>query len=179
MRLRITKGHLRKVFCGVCHYTAKFTKSIAKTFQVEKRDVPCPACEARNKEREGIKRQRPIGKLQTFVVLQNGGPNPDGKELLNMMAGELISQIFEADFDSSPDLLLIIGTSLEIRAIRSFVSRLVNKNVTSILMDFHQVDFSGSQKLSYHLKGPCDLFSRVLMESLSNSILSEQRRYLA
>jgi NAD-dependent SIR2 family protein deacetylase len=85
-----------------------------------------------------------------------------------MITGYLISQIFDVDVSSSPDLLLIIGTSLEIRAIRSFVSRLVNKNVPSILMDYQLVDFSGSHKLSYHLKGPCDLFTTFLMDNITD-----------
>jgi hypothetical protein len=85
-----------------------------------------------------------------------------------MRLGGLISHIFDIDVLSSPDLLLIIGTSLEIRAIRSFVSRLVAKNIPSILMDYQQVDFSGSHKLFYHLKGPCDLFSSFLMEKISH-----------
>ena len=88
-----------------------------------------------------------------------------------MTAGYLISQIFDVDVSSSPDLLLIIGTSLEIRAIRSFVSRLVGKNVPSILMDYQQVDFSGSHKLSYYLKGPCDLFTSFLMENITAGVI--------
>lgn len=82
--------------------------------------------------------------------------------------GQLISQIFDIDVASSPDLLLIIGTSLEIRAIRSFVTRLVNKNVPSLLMDFQEVEFSGFQKLTFHLKGPCDLFATFLMKNVAD-----------
>jgi transposase-like protein len=51
---------------------------LAKKFQIEKCDIACPSCEKTNRERGELKRQRPVGKLQTFVVLQNGGPNPDG-----------------------------------------------------------------------------------------------------
>lgn len=66
------------MFCGVCHFTTKFTVDLAKKFQIEKCDIACPSCEKTNRERGELKRQRPVGKLQTFVVLQNGGPNPDG-----------------------------------------------------------------------------------------------------
>jgi hypothetical protein len=52
---------------------------LAKVFQKEKRDIACPSCEGINRDRGELKRQRPVGKLQTFVVLQNGGSNPDGK----------------------------------------------------------------------------------------------------
>ena len=73
-------GHLRDLFCGVCHHVIPFTKKQASIFAKDKRDIPCPSCEKLNaKRRAKGKRLRPIGKLQTFVVLQNGGPNPDGE----------------------------------------------------------------------------------------------------
>ena len=164
-------GHLRKLFCGVCRYTTDFSKKVALIFQSEMRDIACPSCEKANAKRKG-KRPRPVGKLQTCVVLQNGGPNPDGA---------LISQFFEADTRRAPDLLLIIGTSLEIKAIKNFVTRLVrDMDVPTILMDLESVDFPGSNKIKYHLKGPCDLFVRHMtgLVSVSEVPSSDLDRYV-
>ena len=149
-------GHLRTLYCASCSYECIFTEEYARLYFEESCDIPCPECPTRNISRAG--RQRGQGILEARVVLQNGGLNPQD---------ELIAKIFQKDLKSKPDLLLIIGTTLEIKAIKSFTTRLVRDlHVKSVLMDLEWINFPGSRYVLYHLKGPCDQFSKVLIRDL-------------
>lgn len=168
-------GHMRQLFCGICFHKTRFRREHAQIFQSQKRDIACPACNKSNLKRQGKMRARSVGKLQTCIVLQNGGPHPDCTSSIltikprraNAKAAQLIGQLFDLDTRSDPDLLLIIGTSLEIKDIKSFVTRLNrNMNVKTVIMDLNWIDFPGCEKVAYHLKGPCDFFVNALFPSL-------------
>ena len=149
-------GHLRTLYCASCSYECQFTQEYALLYHQESCDIACPECPKRNISRVG--RQRKHGRLEARVVLQNGGNNTHD---------ELIAQTFEKDVQSNPDLVLIIGTTLEIKAIKSFTTRLVRDlHVKSVLMDLEWIHFPGCSHVLYHLKGPCDQFANSLISQL-------------
>jgi NAD-dependent histone deacetylase SIR2 len=104
-------GTMKQVRCTLCSATFNFTDDHEKAFR-EGEAPTCPQCETLDAERTRLgKRQLAMGTLRPAIVLYNEEhPN-----------GETIGQLQLSDLKKRPDLMIVMGTSLKIPALKKFI----------------------------------------------------------
>ncbi|KAI8968493.1 DHS-like NAD/FAD-binding domain-containing protein [Mycotypha africana] len=106
-------GTMKEVRCTLCSATYDFTDDYAQQFMTGEAPI-CPQCESVEAERarQG-KRQLAVGTLRPAIVLYNEDhPN-----------GESIGQLQVNDLKKKPDLMIVMGTSLKIPALKKFIKQ--------------------------------------------------------
>lgn len=104
-------GTMKQVRCTLCSATFDFSDEHESSFR--KGVAPaCPQCESFDAERMRLgKRQLAMGTLRPAIVLYNEEhPN-----------GETIGQLQVSDLKKKPDLMIVMGTSLKIPALKKFI----------------------------------------------------------
>ncbi|KAI9484019.1 MAG: DHS-like NAD/FAD-binding domain-containing protein, partial [Benjaminiella poitrasii] len=106
-------GTMKQVRCTLCSATFDFSDDYEKQFR-EGEAPTCPQCETFEAERarQG-KRQLAMGTLRPAIVLYNEEhPN-----------GDHIGQLQMTDLKKKPDLMIVMGTSLKIPALKKFIKQ--------------------------------------------------------
>ncbi|CAO3616548.1 unnamed protein product [Mucor fragilis] len=106
-------GTMKQVRCTLCSTTYDFTDDYESQFRAG--DAPtCPQCEDMDAERTRLgKRQLAMGTLRPAIVLYNE-EHPHG---------ESIGQLQVNDLKKKPDLMIVMGTSLKIPALKKFIKQ--------------------------------------------------------
>ncbi|KAI8084063.1 DHS-like NAD/FAD-binding domain-containing protein [Gilbertella persicaria] len=106
-------GTMKEVRCTLCSATFDFTDEYEQQFR--KGEAPgCPQCESADAERTRLgKRQLSMGTLRPAIVLYNED-HPQG---------ESIGQLQVNDLKKKPDLMIVMGTSLKIPALKKFIKQ--------------------------------------------------------
>lgn len=104
-------GAMDNVKCILCSSVYTFSNDYEKQFREGEAPI-CPKCETVDSERTRLgKRQLAIGTLRPNIVLYNE-EHPDG---------EAIGKAQMTDLKRRPDLMLVMGTSLQIVALKKFI----------------------------------------------------------
>lgn len=108
-------GSLEKMHCTKC----KEVKDLDPRIFVGSGTPDCPSCTEVDRLRTGIagKRSHGIGRLRPRIVLYNEH-NPDE---------DAIGQVSVSDIKSSPDAVIVVGTTLKIPGVRRMVKQLCSK----------------------------------------------------
>ncbi|CAO3652607.1 unnamed protein product [Cunninghamella echinulata] len=106
-------GTMNKVQCTLCSSKYDFSDDYQDQF-LSGEPPCCPRCETNDNERQRLgKRSLAMGTLRPAVVLYNE-EHPEG---------ESIGQIQSADLRRRPDLLIVMGTSLKIPALKKYIKQ--------------------------------------------------------
>ncbi|PVV00769.1 hypothetical protein BB560_004837, partial [Smittium megazygosporum] len=120
-------GNLDRVTCTFCHAKYSFCEDLMKKFSNGEL-VPCERCTKIDEQREfDGKRVLGVGVLRPDIVLYNE---------LHPHA-EVIGRFAEHDLKRKPDLLLVIGTSLNIPGVKRLVKE-ISKAVTANSESIHR-----------------------------------------
>ncbi|KAI7894557.1 DHS-like NAD/FAD-binding domain-containing protein [Mucor mucedo] len=106
-------GTMKEVKCTLCSSNYEFTDAYEKMFRAGEAP-PCPRCVSIDAERTRLgKRQLAVGTLRPAIVLYNENhPN-----------GDTIGQLQVSDLKKRPDLMIVMGTSLKIPALKKFIKQ--------------------------------------------------------
>ncbi|KAI7869693.1 DHS-like NAD/FAD-binding domain-containing protein [Spinellus fusiger] len=106
-------GSMANVKCTLCCSLYDFSTEYERQFR-EGSPPPCPKCEFTDSERTRLgKRTLATGTLRPDIVLYNEEhPN-----------GEVIGQLQANDLKKKPDLMIVMGTSLKIPALKKFIKQ--------------------------------------------------------
>ncbi|KAI8393330.1 DHS-like NAD/FAD-binding domain-containing protein [Radiomyces spectabilis] len=106
-------GSMNKVKCTLCAASYDFSTDHENLFR-EGNAPPCPKCEEMDNERTRLgKRSLATGTLRPDIVLYNED-HPHG---------ETIGQLQASDLKKRPDLMIVMGTSLKIPALKKFIKQ--------------------------------------------------------
>ncbi|CAO3639905.1 unnamed protein product [Mucor fragilis] len=106
-------GSMDRVKCTLCAASYDFTTDYEDQFRNGKPPV-CPQCETYDNERMRLgKRQLAMGTLRPNIVLYNE-EHPEG---------ETIGKLQTTDLRRKPDLMIVMGTSLKIPALKKFIKQ--------------------------------------------------------
>ncbi|KAK4696181.1 hypothetical protein P7C70_g8420, partial [Phenoliferia sp. Uapishka_3] len=153
-------GNLQSVRCSSCAWTGEWEEVHGEAF-ARGETVECPNCLKRVEERRAQSKRTTA--LRTFVrpaVTLYNEP---------CSAADRIGEVINADLASSPDLLLVFGTSLRIPGFKSLVkefAQTVQENGgLRILVNIGDVSAEWDDVFDYRFVTPCDEFSnRVLAD---------------
>jgi NAD-dependent histone deacetylase SIR2 len=107
-------GSMDKVQCTLCSASYDFSTTYQDQFRSGEPPA-CPKCETNETERQRLgKRSLATGTLRPAVVLYNE-EHPDG---------ETIGMAQANDIKKRPDLLIVMGTSLKIVALKKFIKQM-------------------------------------------------------
>ncbi|KAI9263030.1 DHS-like NAD/FAD-binding domain-containing protein [Sporodiniella umbellata] len=114
-------GSMDKVKCTICPATYEFKSEYVEAFGEGEPPV-CPQCEKNDDDRVRLgKRQLACGNLRPNIVLYNEH-HPESEEIGKMQT---------TDLKRKPDLMIVMGTSLKIPALKKFIkqaARLIHSN---------------------------------------------------
>lgn len=106
-------GSMDRVKCTLCAASYDFTMDYEDQFRNGNPPI-CPQCKDYDDERTRLgKRQLAMGTLRPNIVLYNED-HPDG---------ESIGKLQSSDLKRKPDLLIVMGTSLKIPALKKFIKQ--------------------------------------------------------
>ncbi|CEP16835.1 hypothetical protein [Parasitella parasitica] len=106
-------GSMDRVKCTLCTASYDFTSDYEDQFRNGNPPI-CPQCETYDNERTRLgKRQLAMGTLRPNIVLYNE-EHPDG---------ETIGKLQNTDLRRKPDLMIVMGTSLKIPALKKFIKQ--------------------------------------------------------
>ncbi|KAI8370367.1 DHS-like NAD/FAD-binding domain-containing protein [Radiomyces spectabilis] len=156
-------GSMNKVKCTLCPATYKFTTRMENQFR---RGVapPCPQCTIVDCERirQG-KRSLATGTLRPDVVLYNEEhPN-----------GDIIGQMQTSDLKKKPDLMIVMGTSLKIPALKKFIkqaSRMIHATKTGrvIFVNRTQATKEWEKVFDYEVLGDTDHWVKIIEKKMAD-----------
>lgn len=162
-------GSLGTLRCQICRAAFDWDDHIASIHSEE--DLPCPQCLlSRQKRIRKSLRPTSIGYLLPDIALL-------GADHSN---GEAIAEIIESDLTASPDMLLVLGTSLRVsgpRKLASTFARVVRKaNGTVIYMNLSKPHPpSWARMVDYVIEDACDTWVEDLETRAMNRIMVGSR----
>lgn len=162
-------GTMKEVKCTLCSSNYEFTDAYEKMFRGGEAPL-CPRCESVDAERTRLgKRQLAVGTLRPAIVLYNENhPN-----------GETIGQLQVSDLKKKPDLMIVMGTSLKIPALKKFIkqaARIIHSkpggcvvfvNRTSPAKEWEKV-------FDYEVLGDSDEWVKITNKKIANEKLMTQ-----
>lgn len=162
-------GTMKEVKCSLCSTTYEFTDEYETMFRNGEAPV-CPRCEDLDAERTRLgKRQLAMGLLRPAIVLYNEA-HPQG---------ETIGQVQVNDIKKKPDLMIVMGTSLKIPALKKFIKEaarsihskpggcVVFVNKTSPTKEWDKV-------FDYEVLGDSDEWVKIINEKIADEKLMTQ-----
>ncbi|KAG2216351.1 hypothetical protein INT45_006301 [Circinella minor] len=159
-------GTMATVKCTLCPSSYPFTSEYVDAFR--QGDPPiCPKCEAIGEERSLLgKRQLAVGTLRPDIVLYNED-HPNGDKIGLQQC---------SDIKRRPDLLIVLGTSLKIPALKKFVklaARTVheNKNGIAILVNKTAPTKEWENVFDYQIMGDTDEWVHMTESKLADKPL--------
>lgn len=162
-------GTMKEVKCTLCSSNYEFTDEYETMFREGEAPL-CPRCESIDAERTRLgKRQLAVGTLRPAIVLYNENhPN-----------GETIGQLQVSDLKKKPDLMIVMGTSLKIPALKKFIkqaARIIHSkpggcvvfvNRTSPTKEWEKV-------FDYEVLGDSDEWVKITNKKIANEKLMTQ-----
>ncbi|KAI8997491.1 DHS-like NAD/FAD-binding domain-containing protein [Pilobolus umbonatus] len=161
-------GTMKEVQCTLCSSRYEFTATYESIFRDGQAPV-CPRCESFDAERTRLgKRQLAMGTLRPAIVLYNEEhPN-----------GETIGQLQVSDLKRKPDLMIVMGTSLKIPALKKFIKqaariihsvggKVVFVNRTSPTKEWEKI-------FDYEVLGDSDEWVEIMSEKMADDKLMNQ-----
>ncbi|KAI8368085.1 DHS-like NAD/FAD-binding domain-containing protein [Blakeslea trispora] len=162
-------GTMKEVRCTLCSTTFDFTDEYEQQFR-DGEAPGCPQCESADAERVRLgKRQLSTGTLRPAIVLYNED-HPQG---------DSIGQSQINDLKKKPDLMIVMGTSLKIPALKKFIKQaariihtkpggcVVFVNRTSPTKEWEKV-------FDYEVLGDSDRWVELTNEKLADEKLMNQ-----
>ncbi|KAI8327857.1 DHS-like NAD/FAD-binding domain-containing protein, partial [Choanephora cucurbitarum] len=162
-------GTMKEVRCTLCSTTFDFTDEYEQQFR-DGEAPGCPQCESADAERVRLgKRQLSTGTLRPAIVLYNED-HPQG---------DSIGQSQINDLKKKPDLMIVMGTSLKIPALKKFIKQaariihtkpggcVVFVNRTSPTKEWEKV-------FDYEVMGDSDRWVELTNEKLADEKLMNQ-----
>jgi NAD-dependent histone deacetylase SIR2 len=158
-------GHLR---CQVCRTAFDWEDHLALIHSED--DLPCPQCRLSRQERiNKCLRPTSIGHLVPDIALL-------GADHSN---GEAIAEVIESDLRASPDMLLVLGTSLRVSGPKKLActfARVVQRaNGTVVYMNLSMPSSLWARMVDYVLEGACDTWVKDLETRLMKRVLVRSR----
>ncbi|KAG0031237.1 hypothetical protein BGZ81_001588 [Podila clonocystis] len=155
-------GSLRKLKCTICSEPYGFVNDFERVFR-EGEAPDCPKCELNDVIRVAQgKRKIATGTLRPDIVLYNE----------NHPFGDAIGKIQVSDLQKSPDVLLVMGTSLKVHGLRLLVRKAAkvvhdNKKGKVILVNKTPVvgkEWSGV--FDYFIEGETDSWCSIVEDAI-------------
>ncbi|KAL1897131.1 NAD-dependent deacetylase hst3 [Sporothrix stenoceras] len=145
-------GSLRLLRCFRCGQTTPWDEAGRELETMSGRQPSCPSCAGATAAREGRgKRALAVGKLRPDIVLY-GEEHPNA---------HLISPIVQHDISLTPDMLLILGTSLKVHGlkvlVREFAKAVHSRGGKVVFVNFTKPPESvWSDVIDYWVQWDCD-----------------------
>ncbi|GJJ74219.1 hypothetical protein EMPS_06577 [Entomortierella parvispora] len=155
-------GSLRKLKCTLCSEPYGFLNDYEKVFR-EGEAPGCPKCELNDVIRVAQgKRKIATGTLRPDIVLYNE----------NHPFGEAIGRIQSNDLSKSPDVLLVMGTSLKVHGLRLLVrkaAKIVHQNKKGCVILVNKTAVVGKEwegVFDYFVEGETDPWCNLVHEAI-------------
>ncbi|KAG0227768.1 hypothetical protein BGX31_006846 [Mortierella sp. GBA43] len=156
-------GSLRKLKCTICNEPYGFLTDYEKVFR-EGEAPDCPKCEMNDVIRVAQgKRKVATGTLRPDIVLYNE----------NHPFGEAIGRIQLSDLQKSPDVLLVMGTSLKVHGLRLLVRKAAktvhNSKKGGCVILVNKTPVVGKEwdgVFDYFIEGECDRWCQLIQDAL-------------
>ncbi|KAF9199152.1 hypothetical protein BGZ49_010768 [Haplosporangium sp. Z 27] len=155
-------GSLRKLKCTICSEPYGFLTDYEKVFR-EGEAPDCPKCELNDVIRVAQgKRKVATGTLRPDIVLYNE----------NHPFGDAIGRIQISDLQRSPDVLLVMGTSLKVHGLRLLVrkaAKSVHENKKGRVILVNKTPVVGKEwngVFDYFIEGECDRWCHMVQEAI-------------
>lgn len=162
-------GTMDQVICTLCSTKYDFTDEYEETFRQGEAPI-CPRCEAMDEERtrQG-KRQLAVGTLRPAIVLYNEA-HPEG---------ESIGQKQVNDLKKKPDLMIVMGTSLKIPALKKFIkqaARVIHEKPGGMVVFVNRTSPSKEWEkvFDYEVLGDSDEWVQITKSKLEDEKLMTQ-----
>lgn len=159
-------GTMKNVRCTLCSASYLFTKEYQNTYRKGRAPL-CPNCKTIGDERALLgKRQLAVGTLRPNIVLYNE-EHPDA---------ETIGELQSSDIKRKPDLLIVLGTSLRIPALKRFI-KLAAKTIhessqgCTILVNKTPPTKEWERVFDYFIEGDSDEWADRMKEKLKDNAL--------
>ncbi|KAG0368807.1 DHS-like NAD/FAD-binding domain-containing protein [Gamsiella multidivaricata] len=163
-------GSLRKLKCTLCSEPYGFLNDYEKVFR-EGEAPDCPKCELNDVIRVAQgKRKVATGTLRPDIVLYNE----------NHPFGDAIGRIQLTDLKRSPDVLLVMGTSLKVHGLRLLVrkaAKTVHENKKGCVILVNKTPVVGKEwngVFDYFVEGECDRWCEVVQEAIRKEKVQTQ-----
>ncbi|KAG0237879.1 hypothetical protein BGW41_008305 [Actinomortierella wolfii] len=156
-------GSLKKLKCTICCNPYPFNKEYEDVFK-EGEAPDCPKCLENDMIRNAMgKRRTTTGTLRPDIVLYNE----------NHPFGEAIGSIQVSDLAKSPDVLLVMGTSLKVHGLRLLVRKAAkavhaNKRGGCVIL-VNKTPVVGKEwqgVFDYFIEGECDIWCHRVEEAM-------------
>ncbi|KAJ3184639.1 hypothetical protein HDU87_004042 [Geranomyces variabilis] len=143
-------GDLDNVVCTMCNSQYPFDATKSEVFRAGS-PPPCPECETMQSVRMVVgKRLLAVGTLRPNIVLYNE----------HHSKGEQIANLAAYDIKKHPDLLVIMGTSLNVVGIKRLVKDLAKsvheRNGIVVFINSTEVGREWDNIIDYHIQGATD-----------------------
>ncbi|KAG0258337.1 hypothetical protein BG011_003361 [Mortierella polycephala] len=155
-------GSLRKLKCTLCSENYGFLTDYENVFR-EGEAPDCPKCEHNDVVRVALgKRKLATGTLRPDIVLYNE----------NHPFGDAIGRIQLNDLQKSPDVLLVMGTSLKVHGLRLLVRRAakaVHRNKKGRVILVNKTPVVGKEwngVFDYYIEGETDPWCHIIQDAL-------------
>jgi NAD-dependent histone deacetylase SIR2 len=162
-------GTMKEVRCTLCSAKYDFTDEYESTFR-QGGAPACPQCEDLDAERTRLgKRQLAIGTLRPSIVLYNE-EHPEG---------ESIGQKQVSDLKKKPDLMIVMGTSLKIPALKKFIkqaARVIHSKPGGMVVFVNRTSPSKEWEkiFDYEVLGDSDEWVKITKTKIANEKLMTQ-----
>ncbi|KAG0363244.1 hypothetical protein BG005_001977 [Podila minutissima] len=155
-------GSLRKLKCTICSEPYGFLNDFEKVFR-EGEAPDCPKCELNDVIRVAQgKRKIATGTLRPDIVLYNE----------NHPFGDAIGKIQVSDLQKSPDVLLVMGTSLKVHGLRLLVrkaAKVVHENKKGKVILVNKTPVVGKEwsgVFDYFIEGETDRWCNIVEDAI-------------
>ncbi|KAG0212668.1 hypothetical protein BGX28_005864 [Mortierella sp. GBA30] len=155
-------GSLRKLKCTLCSEPYGFQTDFEKVFR-EGEAPDCPKCELNDVIRVAQgKRKVATGTLRPDIVLYNE----------NHPFGDAIGRIQLSDLQKSPDVLLVMGTSLKVHGLRLLVrkaAKVVHENKKGCVILVNKTPVVGKEwngVFDYFIEGETDRWCHIVEDAI-------------
>lgn len=153
-------GEMQKVRCVVCNKSDKWTSMHSDAFN-QGTGFECPHCLQAQNERvaRGKRRTGRLGIMRPDIVLY-------GEE---HSRGDEIARIMSKDVRANPDMLFIIGTTLQIpgvkKLVKSMATKVHQKGGLVVLINATKLPKIWDNIIDVHLEGDCDFWVSHIKQS--------------
>ncbi|KAI8892602.1 DHS-like NAD/FAD-binding domain-containing protein [Globomyces pollinis-pini] len=158
-------GDLNFVKCSsyVCGHKELYTQLVINTFEKTDNILECTCCKLNASERSINKKRKraEIGRMVPNIVLYDD---------VNDCSGTSVSAAVEEDLKCSPDLLIILGTSLSLTNLNGLLKKIRNYMMDPFIVYINKKRLKENhpvcKMLNIQLIGDCDMILEAVEEEL-------------
>jgi NAD-dependent histone deacetylase SIR2 len=176
-------GNINKLWCEACHFRMRWTGEAGHLMR-SGMGLPCPDCHNRGKLCFLLKYEKNLTLLQGLAPIR-----PDNSHLMllrkrpvrylrpdivlygdDQSNGEDIAEIMMHDLSRKPDALIVLGTSLSIKTLNSWIRRMASEVKRQggmvVLVNKTEVTAQATWRdvFDYHIKDGADDWARVFVK---------------